>query len=111
VPVDPVEAQQEVWQAQAKEQLQRQIHQGLEAQQGPLNPIQDQWFRDFNDAIHERISKLTARDEEGRKHLYNLLHVAMLFKKGMEFYVLQGENAKIELNRMMDEPKRKWGIL
>lgn len=66
-----------------------------------------QWFQAFSDAVHERISNLKPKDEEGRKHLFTLLHVAVLFRKGMEHYVLQGENARIELERMMDDKPRK----
>ena len=73
--------------------------------------MQAGWFQDFSDAIHERISNLKDKDWEGRKHLFMLLHVAVLFRKGMEHYILQGEDAKIELERMMDEKPKKsfWG--
>lgn len=76
-----------------------------------MNPIQGQWFRDFSDVIHERVSRLKEDDKAGREHLFNLLHVAVLFRRGLEHYILQGEDAKIELERMMDDKPKKgfWG--
>jgi hypothetical protein len=71
--------------------------------------VQEAWFRDFSDSIHEHLSKLAPSDTGGRDHLNNLLHVCWLFKKGMEHYVLQGEQAKIDLTEMSDpKPKRNW---
>lgn len=70
--------------------------------------VQDRWFRDFNDTIHQRISQLDAKDIDGRMHLHNLLHIGWLFKKGLEHYVAEGERAKWTLQEMMDAPKKPW---
>ena len=106
--MEPEELLSAASQAQDKETLRQLIQQGLEAQQGPFNPMQDQWFRDFNDAIHARISGLKEDDDAGRRHLNDLLHVCWLFKKGMEHYIAQGEQAKWNLRDMEDRKPRRW---